>query len=229
MPHNRWMAVDRHHPLLRAMTALAAMVAAMLTIAALGEWVLVPSATVTSLDEGGVARATSLLAGHPGRHDAAVAWAAASGPWVVHPVVLLVTLVLHARGRVTARALLVPVIGALGWALGSWCKVLVERPRPAEASVEVGSWSYPSGHSTNIALGAVLLLALLTTVRTAWTRRVGTLLVLACVALTAADRLVLGVHYPSDVLAGLVLGTAMALLGLLLLRPLPSPSPSASP
>ena len=80
MPHNRWMAVDRHHPLLRAMTALAAMVAAMLTIAALGEWVLVPSATVTSLDEGGVARATSLLAGHPGRHDATVAWAAASGP-----------------------------------------------------------------------------------------------------------------------------------------------------
>lgn len=197
------------------------MTGVMLLVAALGEWVLLPSATVRDLDEGGVARAIDLLAEFPGLQNAAVVWAGLSGPWLVHPLVLVVALLLLARGRVTPRALLVVAVGLVGWALGTLCKLLVERPRPADAIVEVSNWSYPSGHATNVALGTVLLIALVTFVHTAWIRWGTTVLVLAGAALTAADRLVLGVHYPSDVLAGLVLGTAMALVGLWVGRVLP--------
>lgn len=225
MPHNRWMPEDRRVSPVRAVTALAAMVAVMLAVAALGEWVIVPSSSVRAMDEGGVDAATALLADHPGRHDAAVVWSALSGPWFVHPAVLLVTLLLLALRRVTARALLVPAIGVIGWCLGTLCKRIVERPRPDDALIEVSSWSYPSGHSTNIALGAILLIALLSAARAAWIRWGAMVLVIAGVVLTAADRLVLGVHYPSDVAAGLVLGSAMALTGLTILRPLHSASP----
>lgn len=229
MPHNRWMAVDRHHPLLRAVTALAAMVAAMLVVAALGAWVLVPSSSVRALDEGGVAAATDLLTEHPWHCDAALLWADLSGPWAVHPVVLLVTLLLLVRRRVGARALLVPAVGVIGWYLGTLCKQVVARPRPDAAVVEAGGWSYPSGHSTSIALGAVLLIALLSAVRRGWIRWAATVVVMVCVALTAADRLVLGVHYPSDVLAGLALGAAMALVVLRILGPVRTPAPCRRP
>lgn len=229
MPHNRRVPDDRHVSALRWLSAAAAMTVVMLLAVAAGRW-LVPLAPVRTLDEGGVSRATSLLTGRPGLQDAAEMWAALSGPWLVHPVVLGATLLLLARGRVGPRAVAVPLVGLLGWVLGTVAKQLVERPRPAEAVVEVSSWSYPSGHSSNIALGAVLLVALLGVVRTAWVRWGATALVVMGIVLTAADRLLLGVHYPSDVLAGLVMGAAMALVGLAVLRPLrPSPEGDAHP
>lgn len=232
MPHNRWMPEHRRVSPLRVVAALVAMIAVMLVVTGLGAWVVVPSSWVHDIDEGVVARTTDLLTGRPVLHDAAVAWSLLSGPWLVHPVVLAGVLVLLARRRVTSRALLVVVIGGCGWALGTLSKRVVERPRPAEAVVEVSSWSYPSGHATNIALGAVLVIALATTVRTAWVRRGVVVLAVVGVVVTIADRLVLGVHYPSDVLAGLLLGTGVALAGLTILRPLPSrdaPDPAKPP
>ncbi len=206
------------------------MSAVMLLTVAAGRWLVLPFAPVREIDEGGVARAASLLTGRPVLQDGAEVWSALSGPWLVHPVVLGVALLLLARGLVGPRALLVAPISALGWYLGTVAKGLVERPRPAEAVIEVSSWSYPSGHSTNVALAAVLIVALLGAVRTAWIQWGATALVIIGVALTAADRLLLGVHYPSDVLAGLVMGAAMGLSALAILRPLrASPSGDASP
>lgn len=221
MPHNRRMADDRPVSALRLLLTAAAMTVAMLLVAALGEWALVPSAGVRELDEGGVARAVGLLADVTWLESAGRLWSDLTRPWVVHTVVLLVVLVLLAGRRVPPRALLVVPVGLLGRALGVVCKELVERPRPAEGVIDYTSWSYPSGHATNIALGAVLLLALLRAVRTGWIRWSATIATLIVVTLTAADRLVLGVHHPSDVVMGLALGALMALVGLTLLRPLP--------
>ncbi|WP_338748843.1 phosphatase PAP2 family protein [Janibacter alittae] len=216
------MADDRSSPA-RLVSALAAMTAVMLLVAALGEWLLLPSATVRDLDEGGVARGVGLLTTVPGLESVALLWSDLTQPWVVHTLVLVVALLLLARGRVSSRALLVVPISLVGWTLEAVCKVLVERPRPAEAVVEVGSWSYPSGHATNAALGAVLLITLVTTVRSAWVRWGATTLVVIGAVLTAADRVVLGVHYPGDVLSGLLLGTVLGLIGVWGLAPTAHP------
>src|SRR5699024_10275 len=170
MPHNRLMADDRPVSALRLLLAAAAMTVAMLLVAALGEWALVPSAGVRELDEGGVARAVGLLADVTWLESAGRLWSDLTRPWVVHTVVLVVALALLAGRRVPPRALLVVPAGLLGRALGVVCKELVERPRPAEGVIDYTSWSYPSGHATNVALGAVLLLALLRAVRTGWIR-----------------------------------------------------------
>ena len=97
---------------------------------------------------------------------------------------------------------------------------------PDEAVVVYGSWSFPSGHANNAALGAILLVTLLALVRTAWIRWGATALVVVGALLTAADRIVLGVHYVTDVTAGMALGALMALVGLGVLRPDLRPPPA---
>ncbi|WP_027942466.1 phosphatase PAP2 family protein [Amycolatopsis taiwanensis] len=79
-------------------------------------------------------------------------------------------------------------------------KRVVRRPRPDHESVEVlvgtpSRLSFPSSHATSTTAAAVLYSGL-----------TGRNLVPALVPPMLASRLVLGVHYPTDVLAGAALG-----------------------
>jgi undecaprenyl-diphosphatase len=90
---------------------------------------------------------------------------------------------------------------------------VIPEPEPVLTSV-VGS-SFPSGHAATSFAGAVILAFLVG-------RVVPALLILA--AAIAFSRVYVGVHYPSDVLAGAALGAAvsLALAGALRLRRRPS-------
>ncbi|TVT33361.1 phosphatase PAP2 family protein [Amycolatopsis cynarae] len=82
-------------------------------------------------------------------------------------------------------------------------KRVVRRPRPDDPSVEVlvgtpSRLSFPSSHATSTTAAAVLYSGL-----------TGRNLVPALVPPMLASRLVLGVHYPTDVLAGAALGGAV--------------------
>jgi membrane-associated phospholipid phosphatase len=79
-------------------------------------------------------------------------------------------------------------------------KRVVRRPRPDHPTVRVlvdtpSKLSFPSSHATSTTAAAVLYSGL-----------TGRNLVPALVPPMLASRLVLGVHYPTDVLAGAVLG-----------------------
>ena len=85
-------------------------------------------------------------------------------------------------------------------------KRVVRRPRPTDERVRVlvgtpSALSFPSAHATSTTAAAVLFGALL--------RRPA---VAAVVPPMALSRLVLGVHYPTDVLVGSALGAAVGLL-----------------
>ncbi|SFH08957.1 phosphatase PAP2 family protein [Pontibacter chinhatensis] len=102
-----------------------------------------------------------------------------------------------------AMCLMVGVIGAL--------KYTVNRTRPfvghnsIERIAEASSPSFPSGH-TAFAFTAAVALALM--FRNAPLR----VTVLAWAVLVAYSRLALGVHYPSDVLASILIGTTAAIV-----------------
>lgn len=215
MPHNRVVSADHPSPS-RLVSAPLAMAGVMVLVAAVGEFLVVPSESARRVDLSWVERARGWVEGRPTLEGASLVWADLSGPWVVHPLVLLLAIVLVLAGRAPRRSLLVVPVGLVGWGLGALCKLLVARPRP-EPDVPitaVDSFSYPSGHATNIALGAVVVLALLRTIRRRRIRWPATALVLVIAVLTALNRLALGVHFVSDVLAGLVLGAVMAIVGL---------------
>ena len=119
---------------------------------------------------------------------------------------LLVGWLLWRTHRRLAGYLASCVAGA--YVISSTGKLLVDRARPVfdDPISHARGASFPSGHATGSAAFylslAVILLSLL-----AWPRR-GWLLVLAFVVplVVAATRVVLGVHYVSDVTAGLLIG-----------------------
>lgn len=126
------------------------------------------------------------------------------------------------RHRLSVYLLLVAVIGGavLSWVL----KDVFDRPRPDIVAwgVDVLSQSFPSGHSMAavVAYGSVAYLGgrLEPTPTLRWTTwTLAGLLILAI----GASRIYLGVHYPSDVVAGYVAGlawTALAVSGLTAIR-----------
>ncbi len=95
-------------------------------------------------------------------------------------------------------------------------KVVVGRHRPHEpwTLTHPGGYSFPSGHATvAAALFAFAFVLVARHVPGVW--RIPLLVTGSLLALAiASSRLVLAVHWPSDVLAGMVCGTAWALIAL---------------
>jgi undecaprenyl-diphosphatase len=109
------------------------------------------------------------------------------------------------------------VLGATGGGaiMGMLLKLLYERPRPNVVPhlVDVTWASFPSGHATDSAIVYLTLAALLA--RTTKRRAERFYIIGAAVLLTVSigiSRVYLGVHWPSDVLAGWTIGCSWALL-----------------
>ncbi len=124
---------------------------------------------------------------------------------------LVVLLVL--RDRRGALQLLVASAGA--GILTLVTKDLIERVRPAEAQqlVVVTGFSYPSGHSVSTA-ALYLTIAIIAGhyMQHSRARAAIVVSVAAVVIMVGVSRVYLGVHYATDVVSGISLGAAWALL-----------------
>jgi membrane-associated phospholipid phosphatase len=127
-----------------------------------------------------------------------------TGSWVAVVVMAIVLYWLwrHAR-KLDVLTALVSFVGAV--ATSSVLKLVFARPRPEvfPPLVPVDTYSFPSGH-TLAAMGLYGLMAILL-----WRgrQRGWAILSAAWVLVVGLSRIYLGVHYPSDVLASLALGT----------------------
>jgi undecaprenyl-diphosphatase len=89
------------------------------------------------------------------------------------------------------------------WALGGLLKVAFAVPRPGSA----GRYGFPSGHTLVTLVAAGLLIHILARAATPRTRSRLYALALGLALLSGTSRLVLGVHWLSDVIAGVAVGT----------------------
>ncbi len=113
-----------------------------------------------------------------------------------------------------AAAAHLAVTGAMALALYRALKRWTRRPRPFAADVRIRAWvapldefSFPSGHTLHAV--AFTLVAMAYDAVLGW-------VLLPFTASVAVSRVVLGLHYPSDVLAALAIGSGLAGLSLAL-------------
>lgn len=134
-----------------------------------------------------------------------------TSPWTFRVLVALVAAMLwrHNRRRLATWAV---VTMAVGGVLGVVLKLLVGRARPVfDEPVSFSSGlSFPSGHALNSMLGTVILLRLLLPLLGRRGHIAAWMIAVFVVGLTAADRVSLGVHFLTDVLAGWALALALA-------------------
>ncbi|GAA3664594.1 hypothetical protein GCM10022237_25850 [Nocardioides ginsengisoli] len=205
----------RRTPLLASLILLVLFVGVALAVAADVSW-------LTTLDDSG---------------RAARDWAADQG-WLAHPLraielgagtagmtatVVVLAVAMLIKGHRRAAVLVVAVMSATAL-LTYLSKVFVGRGRPVwqDPQYFLHSNAFPSGHTSSAAAfsGLVILLAVMLVRRPAIRRLIGAVAVLAFL-LVAADRILLGRHYPSDVVGGALLGVGVLMLGLALYNPLP--------
>lgn len=139
----------------------------------------------------------------------------ALGGGLLRTIVSLAAFVALLFLRLRREAVLMLVTILTGLAVELAIKELVGRPRPSLVPhlVEAGGMSFPSGHSFNSALGFIAIALAFATYsvrpRVRWTL-IGAAGVLSM--LVASSRVALGVHYPSDVIAGWLGGAGWAFL-----------------
>jgi undecaprenyl-diphosphatase len=123
--------------------------------------------------------------------------------------------------RLRREAVLFALTVMGGWIVNSLVKDLVGRPRPEIVPhlMEAGGLSFPSGHSFNSAvvyIAMALAFAALSPRRAVRWTIVGT--AMALTLLVALSRVWLGVHFPSDAVAGWLGGAGWAFLASALLH-----------
>lgn len=173
------------------------------------------------LDQRAVAAGTALAASDPTLLRVLVGW-----QWVflashlILPVTALVLLYWW-RTRNTTRTWWAIATVLAAWGLSNLLKEVVRRARPVlDQPVEsAGGFSFPSGHAANTAAMTTALVVLVwPSLRSRGSRVAAVTGAVVLTLLTAVDRVMLGVHFPSDVAAGILFGVGVVLASYLAYR-----------
>lgn len=127
------------------------------------------------------------------------------------PAGLLVGGIIRNDRQMRENSLYIASSTALTWGLTVLIKHLVKRPRPFVQNIRIvpvyraGSTSFPSGHASTTFSTATAL-------SSAYPKWYVIAPAFLWAGATSYSRMYLGVHYPTDVAAGMALGTGTALL-----------------
>ncbi|WP_203567902.1 diacylglycerol kinase family protein [Aestuariimicrobium ganziense] len=160
------------------------------------------------------------MAPPPLQPDSMAGEIAAAVAVATHPLVLLVALWILAawaqrrRFRNLTQALLLASV--LGWAVPALLKRLIGRPRPAgpfaDHFTSAGA-AYPSTHATMVVVTALMVGAAAATTRQPRTVQLfWRLLMTLVVVVVSLDRLLMGAHWTTDLVAGWLLGGTITAL-----------------
>jgi undecaprenyl-diphosphatase len=148
--------------------------------------------------------------GHPHWTEANIWWTNIFDPMPLRAAALVLVIWL-VRRHAKRLALWAATTMAVGGILGALLKLLVGRHRPdlLDPVARATGYSFPSGHALNAALTAGVFVLVLLPVARGAKRWVLWGSAIAVTVLTGLSRIVLGVHWTSDVVAGWLLGIAV--------------------
>lgn len=134
-------------------------------------------------------------------------------------IVLVLVVLAWWRTRLVDLSLMIVVMVTGGQALGTAIKQIVDRPRPQDGLAYTSSSAFPSGHSSRAMVCALVAAWLLAWGGQHLMRRLAAAAAILLAAAVGASRVILQVHWATDVLGGLVLGALWFGAVLVILRP----------
>jgi len=175
---------------------------------------VISQGTILEVDTGVASTMREAFRGSGPRLFAAKFVSFVGSPFWFYLIIPAAALFFLRRGRSRISLFLI-ITNLLGGALNMAVKLSVARPRPVldDRLAEAFGKSFPSGHAFGTTVGyGTLLLAFMPLIARRW-RPACIAGYVSLVGLVSASRLALGVHYLSDVAAGVVLGLAWLFLG----------------
>lgn len=220
----------RLHPHPRAGFALIAALLLLGPFAALTTLVVLTAPGVFFLDADVASGLHGFVLNHPDLGTALRVVSLITLPNTFRLIALVSAGLLWRRGHRTAAGWLV-VTMAIGGVLGIVLKQVFSRSRPEwpESITVASGYSYPSGHALNSMLAAGCAIVLLHPVLKPAGRRLLWAAAAAVVLLVGFDRMALGVHYLTDVLAGWALALTVLFATLAGFGPLTMPGSAGPP
>lgn len=207
---------------------LAGAVLCLLLVLAFGVLVTQDRSPLDSVDHWGrSAEGYSLRHAHVLTALRAIEVAFATIGMIVWTTISAIVLLLVRRRRAAAFVVVVMIVTSL---TTSAMKTWLGRGRPdwQDHTGLLSSKSFPSGHaSSSAALAGALIVLVWVLVRRAWVRWTAIALLGLTWVIVCLDRVFLGRHFPTDVIAGSLLGVAVMLLGLVIIDPLSEHAPVA--
>lgn len=139
-------------------------------------------------------------------------------PAVFRLLAMVAAVVEVARRRLRSALFLLVAVDMSGL-VTVMAKGSVDRPRPVTALAAASSSSFPSGHALGVTVGVGALLVLSLPLLRPRARATAVCAGVLVAAAVGVARVALGVHHPSDVLAGWALGWAYLAVWVVLLTP----------
>jgi undecaprenyl-diphosphatase len=166
------------------------------------------------LDDAIIEATTSFTREHEGFRSFLILW-----QWLTQPIRLYTVGTLLCLWVWLAKGLRTRAWWAFGtmmvaWFIGLVAKYAFQRARPhvEDPVSQAPGYSFPSGHALNsAAFSTIVVILLWPLLKPLWARVTAVVLAVVVVLVTALDRVFLGVHYPSDVMVGVVTGVGLAL------------------
>lgn len=139
--------------------------------------------------------------------------------FISFPVLIIFIYYLFIR-RHRWYSLRIPVVALGSIAVNILLKSYFDRPRPViDQWVQASGLSFPSGHAMfNMSFFGLLIFILFEKTKNPVLKWIGMILCAIMILLIGASRIYLGVHYPSDVLAGFAAGLLWLIMSLGLLH-----------
>jgi len=167
--------------------------------------------TVAHADESAISWATDVTRERPALRGALlVGQELLQARWLNVGFGILCVLVWRAAG-LGRRAVWASGTVLVAWGAANLAKVAVERVRPVvhDAVTQAPGYSFPSGHTANATAVATVAVILVWPLLGRRGRSMAVAAAVVLVTVTGADRVLLGVHYPSDVAGGVLLASAL--------------------
>ncbi len=166
---------------------------------------------VIAIDDAAIRAATDLTRANPGFKTFLLVWQEATQPKWPYIAATALCIWVWRRHGLRSRAIWAFATMMVAWNLQLVLKEVVRRARPvvSDPVSHAPGYSFPSGHAANAAAIATAVVLLVWPVVSRRTRVVVITVAALAVLVTMADRVFLGVHFPSDVVGGLLFGAGL--------------------